>query len=440
MNTKNDKANPLEEAREIIDKTDKEMARLFETRMRAVRCIAEYKHQNGLPVYDALREKHLYEQNADLLSDRSLLPYYNRFLKSTVSLSKNYQNDLISKNNTVTVMTRDGSYPIYFKDNVIETFSELYDFKNAKVMIVSENGVPERYYKKLKETVSNSYLFVFEQGEENKSSQTLFSLLKALSDNNFNRDDYIVAVGGGVTGDLAGFAASLYMRGIRYINIPTTLLAMVDSSVGGKTAIDLFGFKNLIGAFYPPTAVFTDISLLDSLPQRQISNGLAECIKIAACFDNDLFEFIAAGGYYSDKVRIIRECILLKKNVVEQDEFESGFRRALNFGHTLAHAFESAGSYRDYLHGEAVSIGMLPMCTEPAAEKIKSALIKYGLPVSFDGDINKTVKALTADKKSTDSGVMTVFLNDIGDFSFKIRSFDELKEMIRGVSSEKQFR
>jgi 3-dehydroquinate synthase len=179
---------------------------------------------------------------------------------------------------------------------------------------------------------------VIPQGEKNKNFETYKFLLEVLSENEFTRNDCIVAVGGGVVGDISGFTASTYMRGIDFYNIPTTLLSQVDSSIGGKTAIDFYGYKNTVGAFYQPKAVVIDPDVLKTLPKRQLNNGLCESIKMAATSDKELFNLIKNGGAYDNIETVIEKSLKIKKAVVENDEKEVGLRRVLNFGHTVGHA------------------------------------------------------------------------------------------------------
>ena len=198
-------------------------------------------------------------------------------------------------------------------------------------------------------------------------------------DAGFTRRDCVIAVGGGVVGDLSGFAASIYMRGIDFYNIPTTLLSQVDSSVGGKTAIDFEGVKNIVGAFYPPKAVLIDENVLSTLPLRQLNNGLAEALKMSMTSDRELFDIFENGNPYENIGTVIEKSLLIKTDVVNKDEKEQGLRRVLNFGHTIGHGIEAEQAGRLY-HGECVAIGMIPMCSTETAERLKRILAKLGLP------------------------------------------------------------
>lgn len=237
-----------------------------------------------------------------------------------------------------------------------------------KFAIVHDSGIPAKYIRQVKEELKNFYgkpdVISFEQGEKSKTQKTVSEIHDRLFKMNFGRKTALLALGGGVTGDLAGFAASIYKRGIPYIQLPTTLLSQVDSSVGGKTGVDNRFGKNMVGAFHNPAAVFINISTLDTLPQRHFLNGLAEIIKAGIISDKKLFEYLEENHQNilekdKEAIRfIISRSIAVKKKIVERDPFEKGLRKILNFGHTTGHAIEQASGYK-LLHGEAVSIGMM---------------------------------------------------------------------------------
>ncbi len=263
-------------------------------------------------------------------------------------------------------------------------------------------------------------------GEEYKTSATLNLVYDRLIDAGLDRRSFIVALGGGVVGDLAGFAAATFLRGIPFVQIPTTLLAQVDSSVGGKTGIDHPLGKNLIGAFYQPHLVLSDVGTLKTLTERHYRAGLAEVVKYGAVLDADLFVLLEAqvdGLLQRDPVllgRVVARCCELKAWVVEQDERESGLRAVLNYGHTLGHAFETLSGYRDLVHGEAVAIGMVQAahlsqreayCTAADVERITQLLQKMGLPVTApEVTPDDLVGALSKDKKNR-SGTLQYICN-----------------------------
>jgi 3-dehydroquinate synthase len=268
-------------------------------------------------------------------------------------------------------------------------------------------------------------------GEESKSLTVFEQLLHTMLEHGFSRKDCVVAVGGGVVGDLSGFAASAYMRGIDFYNIPTTLLSQVDSSIGGKTAIDFGGYKNTVGAFYQPKAVIIDPDVLKTLSKRQFNNGLAESIKMAATSDKELFELIENNNAEDIIDTVIERSLKIKKAVVEEDEKELGLRKVLNFGHTAGHAIETAAGLSQYLHGECVSMGMLAFSSHSVRERLIKVLTKYNLPVKFEFHADEILSALRHDKKAKGDGVNVVFVNEIGSFEFKYLTFNELEKTVK---------
>ena len=292
-----------------------------------------------------------------------------------------------------------------------------------RVMIVTDSLVPEVYAQSVEAQCGQGRIHVIPAGERSKSFEELHRLLAAMLDFNMDRTDCVVAVGGGVVGDLAGFAASCYMRGVDFYNIPTTLLAQVDSSVGGKTGIDFNGVKNLVGAFYQPKGVMIDTDVLKTLDPRQLRAGMAESIKMALTCDRELFEMIENG---IDTEKLIERSLKIKAYVVERDEKENGLRRVLNFGHTVGHAIESYNNGR-LLHGECVALGMLPMCSERVRERLVPVLKKYGLPTEITDSADALTPYIIHDKKSDSDGINTVFVGEIGSFSFEKLSVDEIR-------------
>ena len=252
-------------------------------------------------------------------------------------------------------------------------------------------------------------------------------------ENGFTRTDAVVAVGGGVVGDLSGFAAATYMRGIDFYNVPTTVLSQVDSSVGGKTAIDFGAYKNTVGAFYQPKKVIVDFDTLKTLAPRQVSNGLAESVKMAMTFDRELFEMIEKEDVYKNIEKIIVRSIELKKDVVEKDEKESGLRKVLNFGHTVGHAIESSFEGGETYHGECVGIGMLALCEGDVKERLKSVLQKLSLPTSVSFDKDRAMKSIMHDKKFAGDKITLIKVDEIGSFRTEICTKDELAKIINSL-------
>lgn len=327
------------------------------------------------------------------------------------------------------VKTSMGNYDIILQRGAINDVCKYYDV-SKRALIVTDSGVPSQYAQAVANQFKNAVIKTIPQGERSKCFETYKELLEVLSENEFSRSDCIVAVGGGVVGDLSGFTASTYMRGIDFLNIPTTLLSQVDSSIGGKTAIDFGGYKNTVGAFYQPKAVIIDPDVLKTLSQRQLNNGLAESIKMAATSDSVLFELIEEDAYGNIDT-VIERSLKIKRAVVEEDEKELGLRRVLNFGHTAAHAIETATGLGDYLHGECVAIGMLPFSSPEARERIKRVLEKYQLPIYVSLSSDELLSALRHDKKANATGVNAVFVNEIGSFEFKFIDFSQLDSIIK---------
>ena len=255
-------------------------------------------------------------------------------------------------------------------------------------------------------------------------------------DAGFTRKDAVIAVGGGVVGDLAGFAASMYMRGIDFYNIPTTLLSQVDSSIGGKTAVDFHGYKNVIGAFYQPKKVIIDPNVLKTLEKRQVAAGMAEAIKMSATSDAKMFASLeSADDIYADIDTVIEKALRIKKYVVECDEKEAGLRKILNFGHTVGHGIETQQEGALY-HGECVALGMLTMCSEGVRERLIPVLKKAGLPTELslsEDELKNVMTAVSHDKKSAADGLDAVLVNEIGSFDIKKLTLSEIEEKTKKI-------
>ncbi len=330
---------------------------------------------------------------------------------------------------TIPVRLAEASYNIEVSRGAINLAADKIVKENRKILVVTDSGVPAEYAQRLLASLGESaILHVIPQGEENKNFETLQGVLRTLLKSVFTRSDAVVALGGGVVGDLAGFAAAIYMRGIDFYNIPTTLLSQVDSSVGGKTAVDLDGYKNMIGAFWQPRAVFIDPDLLATLPERHIKNGLCEALKMGATSDSELFAMFENNDINIEE--IIIKAVSAKRDVVEQDEREGGLRKVLNFGHTLGHAIETSSGL-SLLHGECVALGMPPMCESEALKcRLIKALENIGLPTDanrFITDKNAVLEALSHDKKGASGGkIDAVLLKNIGEFEFVKMTPEEL--------------
>lgn len=324
------------------------------------------------------------------------------------------------------------SYDIIIERGILEKAKEHINL-DRRVLIVTDNGVPESYAKTVARQCAECVVFTVKAGETSKSLEMFGQILQTLLEHGFSRKDCVVAVGGGVVGDLSGFAASAYMRGIDFYNIPTTLLSQIDSSIGGKTAINLGGVKNTAGAFYQPKKVLIDPDLLKTLPERQIANGLAEAIKMSLTSDKELFEVFENENIESHLDEIIIRSLNIKKYVVEQDEKETGLRRILNFGHTVGHGIESSEGMEGLYHGECVALGMLPMCGEKIRERVVKVLKKCNLYRELKYDWNKIAKAAFHDKKADGDSISIVTVNEAGSFEIKTVKSQEVIEMAKSV-------
>ena len=329
------------------------------------------------------------------------------------------------------VVTRSGNheYDIVIGRGILQNASKEFDL-DRKVMIVSDQGVPHEYIEKIMNQCAEPYTAIIASGEDSKSLDNFSRIQRALVYRGFTRKDCIVALGGGVPGDLAGFSAASYMRGIDFYNIPTTVLSQVDSSIGGKTAINFMGLKNILGAFYQPRKVLIDIDTLKSLPGRQVNAGLAEVVKAAAIMDAGLFEMFENEDVYENIDTLIERALSIKKSVVEQDEKEADLRRVLNFGHTIGHGIEVSSGEGKYLHGECVALGMLPMCSENVRRRLLAIYEKLSLPSTCKCDVETAMQAISHDKKSHGDVITTVYVDTPGSFEFRDLTLDVLKEKL----------
>ena len=290
---------------------------------------------------------------------------------------------------------------------------------NRRVLVVTDTGVPARYAETVAAQCKDGVICTVEMGEASKSPEGFGKLIETMLDHGFSRKDCVVAVGGGVVGDLSGFAASAYMRGVDFYNIPTTLLSQIDSSIGGKTAINFGGVKNIVGTFYQPKKVLVDPDLLKTLPERQISNGLAEAIKVGLTSDKELFDIFETKDIESHMDEIIIRSLHVKKDVVEQDEREAGLRRVLNFGHTVGHGIESSEGMSELYHGECVALGMIPMCGEAVRPRLVEVLKKCNLYRTLQYDWEGITAAAFHDKKADGDTVTVTTVSEVGCFEMK---------------------
>lgn len=324
----------------------------------------------------------------------------------------------------------ENSYDIIVERGILESAKEHLNLQR-RVLIVTDSGVPIEYAKKLSQQCKEPTICTVEMGEQSKSLDVFGHLLNTMLRKGFSRADCVVALGGGVVGDLSGFAASAYMRGIDFYNIPTTLLSQIDSSIGGKTAINFGGVKNIVGAFYQPKKVLIDPELLKTLPERQISNGLAEAVKMALTSDEKLFEILENGNIKENLDEIIIRSLNIKKSVVEKDEKEASLRKILNFGHTIGHGIESSGNINGLYHGECVALGIIPMCDEKIRARVIEVLKKCSLYNMIEFDWEKIEKAAFHDKKADGENVTVTLVHEIGQYELKKMSCSEVIDMAK---------
>ena len=321
------------------------------------------------------------------------------------------------------------SYDILIERGCLQQAGQLLHL-NRKVCIVTDEGVPRQYVEKLAAQCASPVIVTVDAGEETKTMETVTKLCRVMLERGFSRKDCVAAVGGGMVGDLAGFAAACFMRGVDFYNIPTTLLSQVDSSIGGKTGVNLDGVKNIVGAFWQPQKVLIDPDTLDTLSPRLYAEGMAEAVKMALASDEKLFAQLEQGDLPVEE--LLYGALSIKKTIVEQDERESGIRKLLNFGHTIGHGVESAAKGSLY-HGECVAIGLLPMCSQPVRARLQPVLERLGLPTSTDLDKEQIWQAMQHDKKSNSSGFSAVFVDQPGKAYAKNITFAEMKTILEGA-------
>ena len=334
------------------------------------------------------------------------------------------------------------SYDIILRRGALSNLYQLANL-NRRVAVVTDSGVPAQYAQLVADQCAEACIITVPAGEASKSLKTLEDVLRRMLAFGMGRGDLVAAVGGGVVGDLAGFAASVYMRGIDFINCPTTTLSMIDSSIGGKTAVDLGATKNIVGAFWQPRVVVADPNTLATLPRRQFVNGLAEAVKEGLTFDSELFAIFETGDPDAEIETVISRSLLVKKNVVEQDETEQGLRRALNFGHTLGHGIEAVRGVRGrrttgLYHGECVALGMLPMIEPKALQKRTRAVYRrLGLPVACRYDREAVLAEALHDKKAQNGRITVIRCPGLGCWRADTLTPDALRALVYGAAPEK---
>lgn len=317
--------------------------------------------------------------------------------------------------------------------------------KSKRTVVVSDDTVYSLYGERLEKALKNSGFtvdsFVFPHGEESKCHKTLLALYDFLAEKNITRSDSLIALGGGVTGDLTGFAAATFLRGIDYVQVPTTLLAQIDSSVGGKTAVDISGGKNLVGAFKQPKLVLADVDTLSTLSEDIFADGMGEAVKYGMIYSKELFDLLKTGKVKENLEEVIEACVDIKRQVVENDEFDLGLRMILNFGHTLGHSIEKYYNYNGISHGKAVATGMYLMTRAAEAkgiientisDELKDCLVVNGLPYETDVPKEALFKGAVNDKKRFSDNINLIICKEIGKADIVKMAVSEFENIICG--------
>ena len=336
-------------------------------------------------------------------------------------------------------------YSVLVGSGAIERISsELKEILKAnRIMIISDDNVAPLHLENLKNKLSefNCYTHILKNGEENKNIEAVLGILSHMQAEEFDRDDAVIALGGGVVGDISAFSASIYMRGIDFVNIPTTLLSQVDSSVGGKTGVDFGGAKNIVGSFYQPKLVVCDTDYLNTLKPEIFADGCAEVIKYAFIGDIELLKVIE-DGIRKNIDEIVYKCVSDKNDGVSNDDFDRGLRGLLNFGHTIGHAVESLSSY-SISHGSAVSIGMrivteafekVGICEKGVAEKLISVLKANNLPLDCGYSVDDIISAVRKDKKKSGDSISVIVPKELCKCEIEKMSFEKLYSIIKEVT------
>lgn len=336
-------------------------------------------------------------------------------------------------------------YDVVIGKGLLESAGELIAgaVKGRKAVIVTDDIVNGLYAEKLAASMAKSGfttdVFVFPNGEESKSHKTLIELYDFLSKKNITRSDFLVALGGGVVGDLTGFAAATYLRGIDYVQIPTTLLAQVDSSVGGKTAVDIEAGKNLVGAFKQPHIVIADTNTLLTLTDEIFTDGMGEVVKYGMIWSRELFDLLKTGKTKENLEKVVEQCVDIKRQVVETDEFDTGLRMILNFGHTLGHSIEKFYNYKGFSHGKAVSVGMYiitvmaekaGLIETPVSGELKACLEANNMPFESAADGASLFSGAVNDKKRFSDNINIILCRTIGKADIVKMSISDFKNLI----------
>ncbi|MFK5883786.1 MAG: 3-dehydroquinate synthase [Candidatus Izemoplasma sp.] len=330
----------------------------------------------------------------------------------------------------INVPIKDNEYNIYIEDGILEHISEYID-NSIQTVIITDDFIPKIYLNTIRKWLINALVIEIPAREKSKSFDQAYKIINTLTEQNFSRKAQVIALGGGVVGDLAGFVASIYKRGISFIQIPTTLLSQVDSSIGGKVAVNSPLAKNIIGSFYQPKLVLIDPLTLNTLSERELSNGVGEIIKYGVIDDIMLFKTLLNDNIYDNIQDTIYKSLQIKKKYVLADVYDNNIRQILNFGHTIGHAIETISNY-DILHGEAIAIGMLKMSKEHNYYKdLLKIVIKHNLPTEFRYNKNDIFEIIKKDKKmESDSILKIILVNKLGNAVVTEIQIEEIKKYL----------
>lgn len=324
------------------------------------------------------------------------------------------------------------NYNVIIKNKLIDNIDD-YIKLNSKIIIMYDENIPNHFLNIILSKYNNIYTYEVKSGEKSKSFVVYNNILKTLIDLNFSRNDYIIAFGGGVVGDLSGFVAATFKRGCHFINIPTTTISMIDSSIGGKVAINFENIKNVVGTFYQPEQVLIDPLLLESLDKRHFYSGLVEALKAGIIGDKKLYQLFKDNIFVENIEEVIYRSLVVKKKFVEIDQFDHGIRKMLNFGHTIGHAIESYYHLGEVYHGEAVAIGMVYMIDNINLKAdVKNILKNMNINLNLDINIDKLYEFIKNDKKANSNMISLIKVKDIEEVEIIDVEIKELKTIMEG--------
>jgi len=332
---------------------------------------------------------------------------------------------------TISIQLNNTSYPVYLGRGLLSNIDRYIDV-DRQIVIITDDFIPKTYLNIIKSKIRSPIVFEVPRGENSKSIETVYSIINQMVKSNITRKALIIGLGGGVIGDLSGFIASVYLRGVDLIQIPTTLLAQIDSSIGGKVGINSDTMKNSIGSFYHPKMIITDLDTLQTLSAREFSNGISEMIKYGMISDKSLFLALLKDGIQKDNLDLfIEKCILIKISYIKEDEYDLGRRQILNYGHTIGHAIEQDSNY-SLLHGESIAIGMAQMSRAyPFHEQLIQLLKNFNLPYEYNKNLTSIQKYIRTDKKIFDNTLNLIIVEELGKGFIRPINVNDIRKYLR---------